>query len=184
MIQKIKKLNMFKKRPAPYGAEGSRSGFVILFAVVISSIILSITLGVANIAFREAKFGTSARETNYSFFAADSGIECALFNDRPPTAFPLPGTPTAVACASGLPTFTSLDPIGDPDGDDGGTYTFFVTELGFTQTNCARVTVKKTKVGTDILTTTIAKGYNTGGENSNCSSTSPSRIEREIKVTY
>jgi len=170
MIKKIKK----------------NKGFVILFAVVISSIILSITLGVANVTLKEVKFSTSAKETNYSFFAADTGIECALFNDKPPSAFPLPGSPTAMNCASALPTFVSLDPIGDPTGINGGTYTFYVTGLGTTGANCSKVTVLKTKSGTDVLTTGIAKGYNVDGSYNNCnlSTLNASRIEREIKVTY
>lgn len=186
MMQKIKKLNILKRGPVPHEAKGFRSGFVILFAVVISSIILSITLGVANIALKEIKFSTSAKETNYSFFAADTGIECALFNDKPPSAFPLPGLPTDIACASGTPTFVSSDPGGDPTGINGGTYTLFVVGLGNTNVNCAKVTVLKTKSGSDILTTVISKGYNTGGENaSSCANPpNPSRIEREIKVTY
>lgn len=156
----------------------SGSGFVILFAVVISSIILSITLGVANVTLKEIKFGTSAKETNYSFFAADTGIECALFNDKPPTAFPLPGPSTGVACASSLPTF-----VGDSNS---GTYTFYVVGLGTTSTNCAKVTVLKTKSGTDVLTTAIAKGYNVDGSYDDCnlSTLNASRIEREIEVNY
>lgn len=161
-------------------------GFVILFAVVISSIILSLTLGVANVALKEIKFGTSARETNYSFFAADSGIECALFNDKPPTAFPLPGSPTAIDCASTLPTFVSSNPGGDPTGINGGTYTFYVTNLGTIGTNCSKVTVLKTKSGTDVLTTGIAKGYNVDGDHDDCNlfTSNANRIEREIKVNY
>jgi len=162
------------------------NGFVILFAVVISSIILSITLGVANIAFKEMRFGTSAKETNFSFYAADSGIECALSNDKTPSAFPLPGNAGTVACAADTPTFVSSDPIGDPTGANGGTYTLFVIGLGDAGINCSKVTVLKTKTGTDIFTTVIAKGYNTDGASAaSCATPSnPSRIEREIKVTY
>ena len=39
-------------------------GFVILFAVTLSSILLAIALGVANIALKEIRFGTSAKDTN------------------------------------------------------------------------------------------------------------------------
>ena len=35
-----------------------------------------------NISLKEIKFGTSARDTNDAFFAADTGAECALFNDK------------------------------------------------------------------------------------------------------
>ena len=51
MIKEIKKNKVYPNRE-------TRRGFVILFAVTISSILLSITLGVLSVAFRELKFGT------------------------------------------------------------------------------------------------------------------------------
>src|SRR3989338_6549604 len=59
-------------------------GFVLLFAVTLSSILLAIALGVSNVAFRELRFSTNARSTNDAFFAADTGIECALNYDKSP----------------------------------------------------------------------------------------------------
>ena len=59
----------------------NKKGFVILFAVTLSAILLSIALGVSNIAFNEAKFSTSVKNTNDAFFAADVGAEQALFWD-------------------------------------------------------------------------------------------------------
>lgn len=157
-------------------AELQRSGgFVILFAVVLSSILLTITLGVANIALKEVKFSASVKDSNYAFFAADSGIECALFNDKPPTAFPFPYVePTPIACASTVPVYDAPT----------STYSFLVTSLGSTGISCAKVTVLKdgTTNPPNILTTVIAKGYNFG--DSSCESVNPDRIEREIKVTY
>ena len=150
-------------------------GFVILFAVVLSAILLTITLGVANVALKEVKFSTSDRDSNFSFFAADSGIECALFNDKPPTAFPWPYvSPTSIACASTVPVYDVPT----------STYSFLVTSLGSTGVSCAKVTILKdgTTNPPNILTTVIAKGYNIG--DSSCAWTDPNRIERQIKVTY
>src|SRR3989344_7795571 len=78
----LKNKNITKEGFAPYRTQSSGSGFVILFAVMISSIILAIALGVSNIAFKEIKFSTSVKDTNDAFFAADTGLECALFNDK------------------------------------------------------------------------------------------------------
>ncbi|MBI2627475.1 hypothetical protein HYW72_00935 [Candidatus Nomurabacteria bacterium] len=63
-------------------------GFVMLFAVTLSAILLSIALGISNIAFREVRFSTNARDTNDAFFAADTGAENALFRDKTGTAIP------------------------------------------------------------------------------------------------
>ena len=98
-------------------------GFVILFAVTLASILLTISLGVSNIALREIKFSTSAKDTNDAFFAADTGTECALFNDKPPTRFPVAGPATPLTCASATPTYSA--------GSNTGLYSFKL-EIGLT----------------------------------------------------
>ncbi len=155
----------------------NNKGFVILFAVTISAVLLAIALGVSNIAFKEVKFSTSARDTNDAFFAADTGIECALFYDKPPSYFPITGPATSITCASNtvIPTFS-----GTPNVDV--LYSFFITGLGNTNASCVKVSVSKIKSGSNILTTAIAKGYNIG--DASCNSTNLDRIEREIKTTY
>src|SRR3989344_9100858 len=101
-------LKIDKKGPAPYEAKGFRSGFVILFAVTLSSILLSVALGVANVALREVGFSTSARDSSDAFLAADTGAECALFYDKlSSSSFPIEGPAVAISCASYeiMPTF-------------------------------------------------------------------------------
>lgn len=58
-----------------------KDGFVSLFAVLISLIILAITIGISNIAYKENVLAFSAREGSYAFFAADTGLECGLYQD-------------------------------------------------------------------------------------------------------
>lgn len=148
-------------------------GFVILFAVTLSAILLSIALGATNIALKEIRFGTSAKDTNEAFFAADTGAECALFNDKSTgSAFPSNGSGGSVACASATPIFT------------GDTYRFVVIGLGSTNAGCAIVTVKKdiTSQPPNVLTKIISKGYNIGS--SACNSTSSNLVERELDLNY
>lgn len=136
-----------------------KSGFVILFAVMLSSILLAIALGVANIALKEIKFGTSVKDTNDAFFAADTGIEYALFNDKPPTSsfVPSPGTKQS--------------------------WLIVVSGLGSVAVSCATVNVEKDNTNPPSTTTIIiSKGYNIG--DASCASSNPNRIEREIRVSY
>ncbi len=56
-------------------------GFVILFAVIITSIVLLVSLGIANVVYKETLLSSSSRDGGYAFFAADSGLECALYWD-------------------------------------------------------------------------------------------------------
>lgn len=149
-------------------------GFVILFAVTIASILLSIALGVANIAYKEVKFGTSGKDTNDAFFAADTGIECALFNDKPPsTAFAQSGSSGTAQCLGNTINLTGTFP----------SWNFIVSGLGSAGTACAKVSVYK--IPSPPLTPTtniVSKGYNTG--DSLCASSNPDRTEREIDINY
>lgn len=56
-------------------------GFIILLAVVLTSIILAITVGISSIAYREVLLSRTATDAQASFSSADSGAECALLND-------------------------------------------------------------------------------------------------------
>mgnify|MGYP001609809431 CR=1 FL=1 len=139
---------------------GSKRGFVLLFAVTFSSIILAIALGVTNIAFKEIKFGTNARDTNDAFFAADTGIESVFFLDKDPANFPMP--------SEGNMERFDIPPI---------------VGLGSNNVSCAIVTITKDNTDSSNPTTTIiSKGYHIG--DGSCNSTNPDRIEREIKVSY
>ncbi|MEK7127996.1 MAG: hypothetical protein AAB933_00325 [Patescibacteria group bacterium] len=112
----------------------SGAGFVILFAVTVSGILLSIALGISSIALKEIKFGTSARDTNDAFFAADTGAEYALFHYKSPSDYP-------------PDTITEVDPP--------------IVGLGSTGQGCAKVTVDKATVPSTTIIT--SRGYNDGG---------------------
>jgi len=154
-----------------------KKGFVILFAVMISSILLAIGLGVSNIAFREVKFGTSAKDANDAFFAADTGIECALFNDKDVSLFT--GTNTEIQCLGGNISFNS---------NTGSFWSFDVVDLGSNRRSCSKVTVtKELDVDNVLVTTIVSKGYSVD-DNSLTDDVVciPSRnsVERELEVTY
>jgi hypothetical protein len=153
-------------------------GFAILFAVTLSSIVLGIALGVVNISLKEIKFGTSARSTNDAFFAADTGIECALANDKSTSESFIEAGEPFVYCLGG-----EIVPE--------GSYPFFefvISGLGSAEQSCAKISVLKTEAidqqepPVPATTTIISKGYDTGDES--CDSVNPDRIEREIKITY
>ncbi len=133
-------------------------GFAILFAVTLSSILLAITLGVTEIAFRELKFSTSATATNEAFFAADTGTELVLYNDKT-TTYPAPA----------IGAIESWGPI-------------IISNIGGQNSSCAIVTITKDYTGPAMITTIVSKGYNSG--DALCEPTNPNRIEREIETRY
>lgn len=160
-------------------------GFVILFAVTISAILLAIALGVSNIALKQVNFSTSAKNTNDAFFAADTGAECALYYDRstppPPNRFVWPDSSgVSITCANA--TFTpSL--IGGSTST-AWSYSFNVLNLGSSTPpqGCAKVVISKDNSSGTTLTTIDSKGYNMG--DSYCASTNTNRTEREIQLNY
>ncbi|KKR79273.1 MAG: hypothetical protein UU24_C0013G0005 [Candidatus Nomurabacteria bacterium GW2011_GWA2_40_9] len=167
---------------AQYEAKSFHSGFVILFAVVLSSIILAVALGVANITLKEINFSTSAKNTNDAFFAADTGAECALYFDLAgtETAFGIPMSNPSVTNCAGTPVDLNNGagtPVGPP-------WIFYLYPLGTGGRACAVISVSR-DTSAPPITTIISKGYNTGGDTStDCTSTNPNRVERQIELTY
>ncbi|MDD5721148.1 MAG: pilus assembly PilX N-terminal domain-containing protein [Candidatus Pacebacteria bacterium] len=154
--------------------KNNKEGFVILFAVTISAILLSIALGVSNIALREVKFSTSAKDTNDAFFAADAGLECAMLydkSDQDKNIFPGNGTTSSMNCVGRTftPIFTSPS-----------LWNFVVSGLGNTSQSCAIVTMDK---GNPIVTVT-SKGYNNGGGTPGVCSPGLNTVERQIELSY
>ncbi len=164
MITKIK-----KNRTRPAKLQRSR-GFVILFAVTIAAIFLSIALGVANIALKENKFGTSAKSSNEAFFAADMGQECAFLNDKSSaSSFVSSGGTGNIQCLGNTITLTGSYPV----------WSFILSGLGSQGRGCAKVTVDKS---TNLATIT-SKGYNSGSGSGTCNPGS-NTVERELLATY
>ncbi len=162
--------------------KNSKSGFVILFAVVFSSILLAVGLGVANVALKEINFSTSAKSSNDSFLAADNGVECALMNDKMTTSA-FTATSTGVNClGSSIIPFTQTSVI---IGNPIWSWSFVLPpgSTGVGQNYCSRVTVQKDSSNSSYTRTTItSQGYNLG--DSLCNPTTTNRIERELVVTY
>lgn len=164
--------------------QAGNQGFVILFAVTLSAILLSIALGVANIALKEIKFGTSAKDTNDAFFAADTGAECALNNDKPSSNhFPVGGPASQITCAGSTisPTYSATD----PNNSNAVLYNFVVANIGGNSVSCANVNVSKDAISRSpsVITVVTSKGYNIM-DNGSCLSSNPNRIERELIVSY
>ena len=159
-------------------------GFVLLFAVVISSIILAIALGVANIAFREVSFSVSGKDANDAFYAADTGAECALYFDKGLSAhqaFPYTspgGGFSIINCANRSIGFSNPPPgavmtssfsIPPPLGNPGGP--------------CANVTVVKDTSGA-IPTVTITSDGSNNSKDPNACFPGTNSVSREIQVSY
>lgn len=160
------------------------SGIALLFTVMLSSILLVVALSIVDIASQQAIFSTSARHTNDALFAADTGIECALFNDKSNISFnPITGNNSFVTCLGGLIS-ASFDSANAPIYS----WEFDLPNLGSSGNGCAKVFVEKTElVPGSYSTKIISRGYNTGtsGPPSNLSCTSTTySVERLLEASY
>lgn len=59
-----------------------QNGYVLLLAVLISSIILAMSMGIFAISLKEVALATFARDSVRAFAAASRGLDCAMFADR------------------------------------------------------------------------------------------------------
>ncbi len=165
------------------GSSGER-GVALLFVVLLTSVLLLVCIGIANVSYQEETFFIEAKDSARAFFAADTGIECGLMLD---SAGFFGGTPTSAAlCGSSVPVTIS--------SGGGGSYAFAIP-LG---TQCAAVTVNKDYmyVPPGVLpppapasyTQIQSYGYNvpdTGGTSTCVSGTpGPKVITRALGVKY
>ncbi len=152
----------------------NKKGFVMLFAVVISSMILAIALGISDIAMKQFQFSNSLKEANQAFFAADVGVECALYFDAmTPSAYGELNPPQPTECAGNVVDVSSVDV----------SWSFSLVGLGADGKSCANVSFSR--FNTPPFVTIVSSGYSLNADNTNTSCLSSSlSLERELRVNY
>lgn len=138
-----------------------RRGAVLLIAILVSSVALSVGLGVYNRTYRELLFSSFWKQTQIAFAAADSGLECAMYWIQNPGVVTCFGSPI----------------LGwDPVLQTGGFTVDIVSGVG----PCV-IVATAWDAGLSATTTT-ARGYNVS-----CSSvtagTNPRIVERGLRVS-
>ena len=136
-------------------APSKNRGFTLLFAMLILSIVLSITSSIMGIMVKELKLSGLGRESQYAYYAAESGAECALYWVALGT---ITGSNSAsISCGGETIAVTNSNP-------------FEIVMGGYI--GCASVRIIP---GSPV--TIESRGYNT------CD-TSKLRVERGIRVSY
>ncbi|MFH1402345.1 MAG: pilus assembly PilX N-terminal domain-containing protein [Patescibacteria group bacterium] len=157
------------------GFWNNQRAFVSVMALLLSNIFLILGMSVFSIALRESILSSGAKESLAAFYAADGGIECALYWDIKGEVFSTSTPAVKINCARQDIT-VSFSSCGEgcgknvfeilfaPNPNDGEAYTF----------PCAQVEVKKEGAGTFI------KSY---GRNT-CDEGNVRRVERAWSVVY
>lgn len=71
---------MFKNKKIIFGNLDKR-GTTLLLAILILAVIFAIAIGVSDIILRQMKITERVEDSVLAFYAADSGIECELYNN-------------------------------------------------------------------------------------------------------
>ena len=180
--------------------QNRKAGVAILFAILLVSIVLAVSLTLFNITFRQLILSSLARESQFAFYAADSARNCARHYDsletpgeRPFGYFGLSGSslvynqPTVATLNCGqLVTFTP--PGSFPLDASPIVFNFTVVFNSGDKDTCARVTVTKYRGDVDSLgkTKIESRGYNNYDSTNatGCYRVSDRTVERASKMVY
>lgn len=165
-----------------------QKGFVALFAVLLSMIVLAISIGIATVSYKEVVLSSSAREANSAFFTADSGAECMLFWDLNQRVFTAPGAFADISCFGQDPSSAfQFSPIPyDNEGVDAAYAFGYQFDLG---DSCSTIELHKQVENNGIYYTKIeSKGYNMScseKDNIDPGTAQASRlVERAVRASY
>src|SRR6185369_14054407 len=167
-----------------------QKGFAMLFAVLVSSVLLAIGISIFNLTVKELLLSSSGRESQFAFYAADTGSECAFYWDFKGSSIfatstdertPSPSAPDCVDSSGATQAITINNYLARTSTSASTQFSLIipnVNALGASAPYCATVTVTKTLNAGVIETSIDSRGYNT------CVTTDPGRVERALKVTY
>ena len=187
-----------------------KRGVVILFAVLLVSLVLTVSLGIFNITYRQLVLSSLARESEVAFAVADSARNCALYwnsseravaqrpfgyykttYDQSTDSFFTTLEPSAPAGNNLLTCAEISPPVSQADIIDGSltlrTSTvqlrFEITDPagGLTRNVCANIRVEKNTDATDQKTTIIVDGYNLAA--AGAGDCTPTDINRAVQRT-
>ncbi len=159
--------------------KNKQKGIALFIAILVSGVVLVIGAGVMEISLKEMKLSSLGRESAKAFYAADTGLECALYWDNVTnidnrgTVFPKNSSETLMVfnCAGGV----GIDSV---TSDASSATTKFGILLGGVDDPCVDVIVSKVDNITYVTTTIESRGLNS------CDSANPRRSERGVKSTY
>jgi hypothetical protein len=162
--------------------QNKQRGFTLLLAALIASIVLSLGSSIFLIAQKQVILASLSRDSQFAFYAADTGAECALYWDLRYSAFstttlaarpmcdgkllnaPAPGTPPPYTVEFKLDLFVNGDGVTGTSDDSG---------------YCTDVVVHKNT--SNPYTVIHADGYSTSCETATSSARA---LQRSVELHY
>ncbi len=154
-------------------------GYTLLFAVLVSSLVLVVGVSILTISKKEYQLSASARDSTLAIYAADGALECFAYADQDTN----PGEfHSDMACGEdrGTVSISSTDPL---------LHTLsFKAKMGkgADDNSCADLYVEKRYANNKWSTVIQSRGYSTGWDSNNqdCGKTSAKKVERAIRLSY
>ena len=178
IIQRAKKSNLscycsHNKFQDPYD-----SGFTLMLSILVASVMLTLGLSIFNILNQQLEVSGIAKQSQFAFYAADTGLECALYHDFQGGGFSTSTGGGSIECGD---KNRNINSVSTSDGYEHIFYLDFQPEP-----YCAEIRVEKQVSGQSIATKVQAKGYNRGWDSgsNDCSNSHPRKIQRAIEVNY
>ena len=184
-------------------------GYTLLFAVIVSMLVLSIGTFILSVSRKEAILASSARDSIYALYSADSGIECAI-EHLDVLASSTNSIVTGATISCGTQTSIPVTPTG-PNYDllsrtTQGTSTFSLytgpgefkpgqqsqsgmsscasTSVSYVTTDASYDASGAVTTATSTVITVFTRGYNIGYQAAgNCDASSPRKVERALQYT-
>ena len=177
-------------------------GFALFVAVITMSVLLLVSFAIMNITLKEMELSTTARDSQYAFYASDAGLECALYwdsvNNKYGGSIFATSSVHSVDCSNvdisqtTVPTFNGSEGVGTSQASS---FTIDFSSAFPATPYCAKVVVTKTVFAAKIIgapladpptddvpasynTTIYSSGYNT------CNTNSVNRVERSVLFSY
>ncbi|MFA5745155.1 MAG: hypothetical protein WC887_03005 [Candidatus Paceibacterota bacterium] len=75
----------------------NKTGFALLVAVIFMTVMLTLGLAISSIGYKQQVLASTAIQSQYAFYAADTALECALYIDQKQQLFLNP--PSTLTCS-------------------------------------------------------------------------------------
>ncbi len=162
--------------------KNKKRGVALFIAIMVSGVVLAIGAGMVDIVSKEIRLSSIGRQSSEAFYAADTGLECALYYDDVlggNTIFPkdnsgTPPNPTSFTCAGG-----SVAGITVSSGSVSASTTFTVNFSNSINDPCSIITVSKYQ---DLIGNDKTKINSVGL--SSCNASKIRRSERGVSMIY
>ncbi len=150
----------------------NNTGFAMLFTVLVVTLMLSIAISISNQTFKQTILSNLAKDSQTSFYQADTAVECGMFYDTA-GSFPL-GTDPAGATSPiicGEHSFQIDQTASRMD------YLMYTESVSNPSGPCSSILFDKETLAGSSISVVEGRGYN-------ICTTSPRQVQRALKVQY